>query len=196
MGLIDVLLLDLDGVVRHFDPEVTEAIEKRSGLPPGKLHETAFEPRLLQSVTTGTMTRADWVTRIADTVGPVAATAWAAQRPTVDRDVLTTARAVRASGVRVCLLTNGTDRIRAELTELGIADDFDVVFNSAELGVAKPDLRIFMHVLRTLQVDRSAVLFLDDSAGHVRSAAAVGMRAHVFRTAGDLSDACKTYHLD
>lgn len=195
MGLIDVLLLDLDGVVRHYDPAVTEAIEKRCGLPPGKLIETAFQPRLLHAVTTGAMTRAEWVTRIADTVGRVAATAWAAQRPAVDRDVLTTARAVRDCGVRVCLLTNGTDRVAAELAELGIADDFDAVFNSAAIGVAKPDLRVFMHVLRTLQVDRSAVLFLDDSPGHVRSAAAVGMRAQVFRTASDLTDACSSYGL-
>ena len=77
MGLIDVLLLDLDGVVRHYDPSATEAIERKCGLPPGKLHETAFEPRLLQSVVTGGITRATWVDRVAATVGPVAATAWA-----------------------------------------------------------------------------------------------------------------------
>lgn len=195
MGLIDVLLLDLDGVVRHFDPAATEAIEKRCGLPPGRLHETAFEPRLLQTVVTGAITRAAWVDRITATVGPVAATAWATQRPSVDREVLGLIRRLRVDGVRVGLLTNGTDRTAAELAGLRIADDFDDVFNSAEIGVAKPDLRIFMHVLRVLGVGRSSVLFLDDSAANVRGAAAMGMRAHHFTSASDLTDVCKTYHL-
>ncbi|MBB5787010.1 HAD-IA family hydrolase [Jiangella mangrovi] len=195
MGLIDVLLLDLDGVVRHYDPAATDAIEKRSGLSPGKLHETAFEPRLLQRVVTGGLTRAQWVDHVAAAVGPVAATAWATQRPSVDREVLATIRRLRVAGVKVCLLTNGTDRIGAELAELRIADDFDEVFNSAEIGVAKPDLRIFMHVLRVLGVPRSSVLFLDDSQANVRGASAVGMRAHLFTSASDLTDACKTYHL-
>lgn len=195
MGLIDVLLLDLDGVVRHYDPAATEAIERKCGLPPGKLHETAFEPRLLQSVVTGAITRSAWVDRVAATVGPVAATAWATQRPSVDREVLTLVRRLRVGGVRVCLLTNGTDRTGAELAELRVADDFDQVFNSAALGMAKPDLRVFMHVLRVLGVPRSSVLFLDDSAANVRGASAVGMRAHLFTSASDLIDACKTYHL-
>lgn len=195
MGLIDVLLLDLDGVVRHYDAAATEAIEKGAGLPPGRLHETVFEPRLLQSVVTGAITRAQWVDRVAASVGPVAATAWATQRPHVDREVLGLVRRLRAEGLRVCLLTNGTDRVSAELAELRIAGDFDQVFNSAEIGVAKPDLRVFMHVLRVLGVDRSSVLFLDDSAANVRGASAVGMRAHLFTSASDLTDACKTYRL-
>lgn len=195
MGLIDVLLLDLDGVVRHYDPAAAEAIERRCGLPPGKLYETAFEPRLLQSVVTGGITRAQWVDRVAATIGPVAATAWSTQRPSVDRQVLGIVRKLRVAGLRVGLLTNGTDRVGAELAELRIADDFDHVFNSAEIGVAKPDLRVFMHVLRVLGVDRSSVLFLDDAAPNVRGAAAVGMRAHLFTSASDLTDACKSYRL-
>lgn len=195
MGLIDVLLLDLDGVVRHYDPAATEAIEKGSGLPPGRLSEVAFEPRLLQSVVTGGITREQWVGRVAEAVGPVAATAWAAQRPSVDREVLGTVRRLRADGLRVCLLTNGTDRVAAELAELRIDGDFDQVFNSAEIGVAKPDLRVFLHVLRVLGAGRSSVLFLDDAPANVRGASAVGMRAHLFTSASDLTDACKTYRL-
>lgn len=189
MGHVDVLLLDLDGVVRRFDPAVTAAIERRCGLPPGRIEEIAFEPRLFLAVTTGAITRAAWVAKISETVGPVAATAWASQRPAVDKSVLATMRSFRKAGLRVCLITNGTDRVPAELDELGIANDFDIVFNSAEIGYAKPDLRIFMHVLNRLGVARSAVLYLDDSPDHVRSAAALGIRARVFNGSQDLDEA-------
>lgn len=195
MGQIDVLLLDLDGVVRRFDSAVTAAIERRSGLPAGRIHEVAFQPRLLQAVTTGAMTRSEWVAKVAGVVGPVAATAWATQRAVVDKAVLAAARSIRKTGVRVCLLTNGTDRVPAELDDLGIAGDFDHVFNSAQIGYAKPDLRVFLHVLRELDVSRSAVLYLDDSPGHVRSAAALGIRAHHFQSAHDLDAACATYRI-
>lgn len=146
----------------------------------------AFEPRLIQAVTTGAMTRAAWVAKVSEIVGPAAATAWATQRATIDRKVMATARSVRKAGIRVCLITNGTDRVCAELDDLRIANDFDAVFNSAEIGYAKPDLRIFLHVLRKLNVSRSAVLYFDDSARHVRSAAALGIRAHVFNSAPEL----------
>lgn len=189
MGHVAVLLLSLDGVVRRYDPAATADIERRCGLPPGKIAETAFEPRLLQAVTTGAMTRAAWVAKVSQTVGRVAATAWASQRPTLDKSVLAAMRSVRSSGVRVCLLTNGTDRVRAELDDLGVADDFDAVFNSAEIGYAKPDLRIYMHVLNQLEVPRRAVLYLDDTPGHVRSATALGIRARVFTGAHDLEEA-------
>ncbi len=186
MARIDVLLLDLDGVVRRYDHDAVAAIEQRSGLTSGSLNETAFQPRLLRAVTTGEMTYAAWVDEIARSVGPVAAQAWAAQRPDLDKAVLTKARSIRTSGVRVCLLTNGTDRIDADLEDLGIKDDFDAVFNSADLGFAKPDLRIFMHVLRELDVDGSRVLYLADSAEPVRGAEALGIQARVFESPADL----------
>ena len=195
MGQIDVLLLDLDGVVRRYDPAVAAAIEQRCGLPTGKLEETAFHPRLLQALTTGTMTRSAWVRKIADEVGQVAATAWSSQRPVIDKEVLRTARAIRQSGVRVCLLTNGSDQLPTELAELGIANDFDAVFNSADIGVAKPDLRIFMHVLRQLDVPRSSVLYLDDSPAHVRAAKALGIPSRVFQSARDLTEAREMYRI-
>lgn len=55
---------------------------------------------------------------------------------------------------------------------------FEPVFVSHELGMAKPDPRLFEHVLHRLQCDPADILFLDDTPANVRAAAALGLTAH------------------
>ncbi len=65
----------------------------------------------------------------------------------VDGDVLDLSDELRAAWLRTAVLTNGTDTIPAELAAHAISDRFDAVFNSADIGFAKPDARAFQHVL-------------------------------------------------
>jgi YjjG family noncanonical pyrimidine nucleotidase len=67
--------------------------------------------------------------------------------------------------VRLALVTNGlADVQRPRLARSPIGPLFDTVVVSEELGVAKPDARIFEHALRQLQHDdRETVLMVGDS---------------------------------
>ena len=76
----------------------------------------------------------------------------------------------------------------ADLDHLGIADDFDVIFNSCELGVAKPDLAVYKIVCAQLGAESSSVFFVDDSPGHVDAARDAGLRAVLFVDAVLLAD--------
>lgn len=183
---IDAIVFDLDGVVRHFDPEHPGLVEARHGLDPGVLWATAFAPERIGPVITGRVTRAEWTEQIGAAVGsPTAAVEWLAQPASVDDDVLTIVDGLRVGGYPVSILTNGTDTVPAELEEAGIRDRFDHLFNTAEIGVAKPDPAIFHHVGQALGVTPGSVFFTDDSAGHVAAAADVGWVAHHFAgTAG------------
>jgi putative hydrolase of the HAD superfamily len=93
---------------------------------------------------------------------------------------------IRAAGLRTAVLTNGTDTIAAELATSGIADHFDAIFNSADIGFAKPDVRAFQHVLDALQVRGEDVFFTDDSAAKLAGAARMSMSTHRFTTVDDL----------
>lgn len=74
---ITTVLLDLDGVVRHFDPSHVTAVERAHGLPIGTLTTTAFEPELLEGVITGRLTRAQWVEEVSSRIAaPSAALEW------------------------------------------------------------------------------------------------------------------------
>ena len=57
---ISTVLLDLDGVVHHFDPSFPLDVEHRHHLQPGVLTAAGYSPDLLGLLITGRMTRAAW----------------------------------------------------------------------------------------------------------------------------------------
>ncbi len=182
---LTTVLLDLDGVIRHFDPARVTAVETRHGLAAGVLRKTAFESQLLERVVTGQLRRADWVDEVGERVGnATAARECFADIGAVDETMLVEVGALRARGTLVAVLTNGTDTIPAEMAALGIDSHFDAIFNSAELGVAKPDRKVFETVCARLRVDPSEVFFTDDSASKLSGAIEIGMTAYLFEGMG------------
>jgi putative hydrolase of the HAD superfamily len=90
-------------------------------------------------------------------------------------------RAVRASGVRTALLSNswGNTYPREVFAEL-----FDAVVISAEVGLRKPDERIFRHTLELVGLPPEQCVFIDDVRHNVDAALAVGMKG-VHHTSSD-----------
>ena len=184
---VDVVLLDLDGVIRHFDEEIAVHVEAAHGLERGTLARVAFESELLHELCVGRISRAEWISCVGDRVGSRAAAAERfADIGTVDPAMLTLVDRIRSGGLPVAILTNGTDTIPAELDLLGIATRVDQVFNTATIGVCKPDPAVFRHVCDALDVAPSRVFFADDSAKNVAAADAMGLLAHHFVGIGPL----------
>lgn len=178
---ISTVLLDLDGVVRHFDPAHVASVEEKHGLAPGILMERAFEADLLHSVITGGIPRVRWVEEVGLAVdSPSAAEEWMAERGVVDLEMLIEVDKLRSSGVVVAVLTNGTDTIPAEMKELKLVDRFDAIFSTSQIGYAKPDRRAFEHVCKALEVDPALVFFTDDSESKLAGAIELGMTARQF----------------
>lgn len=71
--------------------------------------------------------------------------------------------ALRAQGLRLGLLTNRTWRVREFLGEIGLAGYLDAVVACGELGVHKPDPRIFHHALGALSATAADTLYVGDS---------------------------------
>ena len=184
--MISTVLLDLDGVIRHFDPDHVAGVERRHGLPPGSLVTAAFEFALLNQVITGRITRVRWIDQIGLAVScPAAAEEWLAgrggtQRGEIDWELVELVDQLRASGIAVAILTNGTDTIPEEMGGLGLSQRFDGIFNSAQIGFAKPDRRVFESVCRSLGVQPSAVFFTDDSPSKLTGANEIGMTTRTF----------------
>ena len=65
---------------------------------------------------------------------------------------------------RLALLTNGPSDIqRRKLASTGLEECFEAVFISGELGIGKPDVRIFLHAAQVLQVPTSEIVMIGDS---------------------------------
>jgi len=81
-------------------------------------------------------------------------------------------RRARAAGIRTALCSNswGNDYPRD-----GWDDMFDVVVISGEVGMRKPEPRIFEHTLRLVGVSAEESVFVDDLPHNIAAAVALGM---------------------
>jgi HAD superfamily hydrolase (TIGR01509 family) len=147
-----LLLLDLDGVLRRFPPL------------PAEIAEIAFEPSLLRRAVTGEITDEQWRHEVGQD--------WAASPGEVISEALALVRAARRQCF-VALLSNATTRLEEDLAHLGLDAEFDAIFNSARLGVAKPDPAIFRRVLDEL--GHPTAVFCDDSAENAAAAREAGL---------------------
>jgi putative hydrolase of the HAD superfamily len=189
-------LIDFDGVLRRYDPVVQAAAEIRYGLPAGTVLEAALQwPRLLPAVT-GQVSRAEWLdgvaTALADRVGGLGraralVAQWDAYRGEVVPEVLAFVREVRAVGTPVGLATNATDDLPADLAALGVADEFDAVVSSADVGVQKPAREFFHAACRAVGAPPERCLFLDDDDRNVRGARAAGLSAFRYTSPADFA---------
>ncbi|GLY94606.1 HAD-IA family hydrolase [Actinoplanes sp. NBRC 103695] len=177
------LLIDLDGVLRHWDPAVPAAVESRYGLEPGALLSTAMVWELYRPAVAGEITDAQWMELVASRLplppadAAEAVAQWQSHRGSVDQELLDFVREVRAAGRPVGLATNATDRLRADLESLGLTDEFDVILSSWELKIHKPVPEFFAKAAEALATEPPWVMVVDDDDRTIRAARAAKMIA-------------------
>ena len=190
--LVDGLLVDLDGVIRHWDPSHIPAVEERFGLPEGSLGPVAFEDDRLARAMDGRLAFEAWCEEIGREVAAAHGTdaaavaeAWAAAGWDIDLEMVDLVAEVRRV-VPVALLSNASTRLLVDLERSGIAGAFDAVVGSADLGAAKPAAAAFEAAAEAIGVPLERCCFVDDTVGHVEAARALGLRAEVFTGVDDL----------
>jgi putative hydrolase of the HAD superfamily len=91
-------------------------------------------------------------------------------------------RGLRDRGVRLALLTNNVREWEPLWrTKLPIDDVFELVVDSAFVGMRKPEPRIYELTLERLGLPAEACVFVDDLQVNVDAAVALGMRGVVYR---------------
>ena len=82
---------------------------------------------------------------------------------------------------RTGIISNALSNVRSAIEQKwDIADAFDALILSAEIGLMKPDPRIFHTALQALGVAPAEAVFVDDVAENVAGAQALGMFAMRF----------------
>jgi putative hydrolase of the HAD superfamily len=92
---------------------------------------------------------------------------------TLENAMLDLIRALRQAGLRTALLSNswGSDDYPRHL----FPDLFDVVVISAEVGMRKPEERIFRHTAALLGLEPEECVFIDDVAANIAAGEAIGL---------------------
>jgi putative hydrolase of the HAD superfamily len=87
-------------------------------------------------------------------------------------------RRLRDEGLTLGLLTNNVKEFgSAWRATIPVEELFDVVVDSSEVGLRKPDRRIYLVTCERLAVKPSSAVFVDDNLENVAAARAVGMEA-------------------
>jgi putative hydrolase of the HAD superfamily len=90
-------------------------------------------------------------------------------------------RSLRTEGYKLGLVTNNVREVSREWRQLVPVDElFDVVVDSCQVGMRKPNPAIYRHALAELDVaEPSRAVFLDDCVGNVEGARRAGLHGIV-----------------
>ena len=190
------ILSDLDGVIRHYPLERNSKIEKKYNLPEGTILKTAFEKENLNKAVCGKLSDEEWrqtieiaLAKLCDSkTAKLAMEEWNDFSGIIDQENLDFV-GDKFTDVPVVVLTNGTTRLKSDLTKLGIENYFFRIFNSADVGYCKPDKKIFEHILVELKCKPNEILFVDDSLSHVESAGTLGLKTHHYKSLSNFKSA-------
>ena len=99
----------------------------------------------------------------------------------LDNELLVYVRSLKKN-YKTALLSNATSELREQIAaKWHFEDAFDMMIISGEVGMIKPDPRIFRLALDRLGVDAHQAIFVDDVQQNVDAAVKVGMKGICFR---------------
>lgn len=88
-------------------------------------------------------------------------------------------RYLESKNIKMGLLSNALPNFEGTLD--GLPFSKELMFPSYQLGLLKPDKRIFSAVLKKMNLNAKDVLFIDDKPENVKAALDVGMKSFVFQ---------------
>jgi putative hydrolase of the HAD superfamily len=191
---IEAVLFDFGGVFTDSPFEAAERVGSELGAEPGQLMQVVFGPyhedtdhpwhRLERGELTLLAARDEIIALGLDEgldSDPFKVLALLAAGGGPRDEVVECVRELRDAGYRTAIVTNNAREFRdAWFGMLPFDELFDVIVDSSEVGMRKPNPEIFTYTLRELgDVSPECAVFLDDFEGNVEAAMRLGMHGIV-----------------
>jgi putative hydrolase of the HAD superfamily len=192
--MIKAVVLDIGGVVlRTEDKSGRRALEQTYGLPPGGVDALVFKSQAAAESTLGKASPekiwqhvADELSLSDDALQAFQQTFW--QGDQIDQNLIQFLQRLRPK-YTTDFLTNAWVNSRDALEEqYGIVEGqtVDHLLISSELGIAKPDPKIYDILSETINARFEQIIFVDDNIENIEVASALGMHTIHFRPGMDL----------
>ena len=192
--MIKAIVLDIGGVLlRTEDRSGRQDLEKKYNLPSGAVDALVFKSEAAAESTLGRVRPekiwqdlAEDLSLSPDALIKFQEAFWEGDR--IDLELLDYLQSQR-SDYQTALLTNAWVDARESLAEQyqiieGVSVDHILI--SSELGVAKPDQRIYHILADTIRCDFEQILFVDDFIENIEAAEALGMHTIHYQPGVDL----------
>jgi len=195
---VDALLFDLGGVVLEVDfNKVFEHWARTNGLAVDQIKQRFEMDEAYQMHEKGLITGSEYFVHLRNTLKLTADDAaltagWNAIFGDQIDSALDAIERVR-DRYRCYAFTN-TNTLHQEYWEREyprIRQSFEHMFVSSEIGLRKPDLRAFEHILEQTSTNAEAMLFFDDSSENVEGALRAGLQAIHVTSPADVVDALR-----
>lgn len=198
---IRAVIFDFGSVlVQMGDEEPRAALAGQLGVPLEALNRLVFESDTAIRAMVGELTiEQHWqavgaalgVSR--DEMPGILAQFWSADQ--INHELLAVIRSLRQT-YKVGLLSNAWDDLRQVLqTRLPIGHLFDDLVISAEVGMGKPDPRIYHLAVERLGVRPEQAVFIDDVLANVEAARQVGLKAIHYQDNLQLFSDLRSYNI-
>ncbi len=182
---ICAVYFDLGGViVRTGDREPRTTLAERLGITYEELAKAVFENESSLRASLGVVSPQEHWADVIQRLGLPPSEADSVRQEffagdSLDLDLINFIRSLRPK-YRTGLLSNAWSDMREYLVSQKIDDAFDQLIISAEVGIMKPDARIYQFALEKLGVAPAEAVFVDDFTVNIEGARAVGMYAIQF----------------
>lgn len=100
----------------------------------------------------------------------------------INEEMYDTVFELKENNIHVAILSNITPNKVHLLKEFGYYAPFETLILSCEVGLVKPDPRIYQLMLDRLQAAPEKILFVDDKQANVDAAESLGIKSHLFTT--------------
>lgn len=184
---IHAVFWDLGGVIyRTHNWSGRSHWEKRAGLSPNELEQIVFNGEMSLRAMVGQANSDDVWTWVIHHLNLPEAERDALSRDffggdRVDEDLIEFIRNLRPK-YKTGVISNAWPNTRSMIEEEWcIADAFDHIVISAEVGIVKPNPRIYQLALEGLGMSPDEAVFIDDFEKNIEGARAVGMQGILFR---------------
>lgn len=179
---IRAVLFDYSGVIarkRQKLKELRGQIERDFGID-SKALKQELEARGLDGLNSKELGRVIHVP-LKEAFGVELPDGWIQSRLTKDLfpEHVSLVRGLRAQ-YKTAVVANSDGTLESRMREQGIHGLFDVVIDSAVVGIRKPEAGIFLTAAARLGLNPNACLFIDDKPENVRGAERLGMRGICF----------------
>ena len=191
--LVKGIILDFGGVFTksRLREVVLRRCEPQLGLEKGELRRLLFANDAWRAVSSGKASAQDYwdhvtseLAKVPPALEPFKYNPFAYEE--LNQRVVRLAKRLRKR-YRTALCSNATLHLDTLLSDYGLRPVFDVIVNSARVGLRKPDPQIYRLTAERMGLTVEQCLLVDDKERNTLAAEALGMKAIVFRSAADLA---------
>ncbi|OGO28291.1 MAG: hypothetical protein A2W33_03190 [Chloroflexi bacterium RBG_16_52_11] len=188
MVKVNALFFDLGGVLlRTEDRTPRQQLASRLGMTYGQLSELVFNSETARLATIGKIGAEEHWEQVRQTLGlapdeflAVRKDFWEGDR--LDTHLIQYLRRIRSTR-KTALLSNAWNDLRDYIeTQWKFADAFDEMIISAEIGLAKPDPRIYQYAAARFGIQPDECVLVDDFIENVDGSRSIGMQAIHFKS--------------